>query len=139
MSHYARVRDGIVQEVVTAEPEVINDQEQLTAVFGFNSNDVWVQTSYNTHAGVHHTYNKETEQYEPSEDQTKALRKNYAAVGYIYDAERDAFIPPNPHKGWVLDEFSCTYKAPTDYPKGDGNSYKWDDTTEAWVVFVQGQ
>jgi hypothetical protein len=70
----------------------------------------WVQTSYNTHGGVYYTPNTGT----PDPDQSKALRKNYAGIGFTYDAARDAFIPPKPKgDGWVLDEFSCLWVQPT--------------------------
>jgi hypothetical protein len=64
------------------------------------AHDGWIyrRTSYNTRGGVHYTDGQ------PSADQSKAFRKNYAGLGYMYDAIRDAFIPPNPYASWVLDE-----------------------------------
>lgn len=59
-------------------------------------------------------------------------RKNYAGVGYTYDANRDAFIPPKPFNSWVLDEGTCRWKAPSDYP-ADGSIYFWDEQTTSWV------
>lgn len=87
------------------------------------------RTSYNTLGGIH--YNSETGQ--PSEDQSKAFRKNYAGIGYLYDPSRDAFIPPQSFPSWTLDEFSCLWKAPIQYPN-DGNFYYWDEVTQSWVL-----
>ncbi len=84
------------------------------------------QTSYNTHGGIHYTDG------EPSADQTKALRYNYAGIGYSYDENRDAFIPPQPYASWVLDEATCLWVAPIDYP-ADGGQYVWDEQTTDWV------
>jgi hypothetical protein len=88
------------------------------------------RTSYNTRGGVH--YNPITN--EPSEDQTKAFRKNYAGIGYTYDEQRDAFIPPKPYPSWILNEFSCLWESPIPYPN-DGNRYYWNEDTLSWVIF----
>jgi hypothetical protein len=88
----------------------------------------WIQTSYNTRGGVH--YDPETNQ--PSADQSKALRKNYAGIGYSYDREKDAFIPPAPYASWILDEQTCLWNPPVEYPT-DGKSYHWDEATLAWI------
>jgi hypothetical protein len=101
MSHFAHVKDGIVTRVIVAEQDFID-----LGVVGNPSE--WIQTSYNTRGGVH--YNPETG--EPSEDQTKALRKNYAGIGDTYDPQRDAFIEPQPAEGWVLNEQTCLWEAP---------------------------
>jgi len=101
MSHFAHVKDGIVTQVIVAEQDFID-----LGVVGNPSE--WIQTSYNTRGGVH--YNPETG--EPSEDQTKALRKNYAGIGDTYDPQRDAFIEPQPAEGWVLNEQTCLWEAP---------------------------
>ena len=69
---------------------------------------------------------------EPSADQSKALRKNYAGIGYSYDATRDAFIPPKPYASWALDEQTCLWNAPVPYPT-DGKRYQWDEATTSWV------
>jgi hypothetical protein len=96
--------------------------------------DVYKQTSYNTRGGVH--YDPETG--EPSEDQTKALRKNYAGIGFTYDEARDAFIPPKPFESWVLDEDTCLWEAPVAYPE-DGEDYTWDEESGAWVVVPEAE
>ena len=121
MAHFAKVNNGIVEQVIVAEPEFFD-------TFVDSSPGQWIQTSYNTRGGVH--YNPETG--EPSADQSKALRKNYAGIGYSYDAQRDAFIPPKPYASWVLDEQTCTWSSPIPYPT-DGKYYSWDEANQAWV------
>jgi hypothetical protein len=122
MAHFAKVVDGKVTKVIVAEPEFFE-------TFVDDSPGKWIQTSYNTRGGVH--YNPETG--EPSADQTKALRKNYAGKGYTYDAAKDAFIPPQPFASWTLNETSCLWEAPVAYPE-DGQMYRWDEDTTNWVV-----
>ena len=121
MAHFAKVNNGIVEQVIVAEPEFFE-------TFVDSSPGQWIQTSYNTRGGVH--YNPDTN--EPSADQSKALRKNYAGIGYSYDATRDAFIPPKPYASWVLDEQTCLWNAPVPYPT-DGKRYQWDEATTSWV------
>lgn len=120
MAHYAKVVDGTVTNVIVAEQEFINNMVD-------DSPGVWIQTSYNTRGGVH--YDPETG--EPSADQTKALRMNYAGIGGTYDAASDAFIPLKPFDSWVLDETTCLWEAPVAYPT-DGQSYIWDEDTTSW-------
>lgn len=122
MAHFAKVQDGVVTKVIVAEPEFFD-------TFVDDSPGKWIQTSYNTRGGVH--YNPETGN--PSEDQTKALRKNYAGKGYTYDAAKDAFIPPQPFASWTLNETSCLWEAPVAYPD-DGNMYRWDEESTNWVL-----
>jgi hypothetical protein len=121
MAHFAKVTKGIVQQVIVADPEFFES-------FVDSSPGQWVQTSYNTRGGIHYKPNSN----EPSEDQSKALRKNFAGVGYSYDLERDAFIPPKPFDSWILDEFSCLWKAPID-PPTEGGPYEWDEENQSWV------
>jgi hypothetical protein len=120
MAHFAKVVSGTVTQVIVAEPEFFE-------TFVDTSPGEWIQTSYNTRGGVHYQANSN----EPSDDQSKALRKNYAGIGYTYDAQRDAFIPPKPFESWVLDETSCLWEAPTPYPD-DGERYTWNETTTSW-------
>jgi hypothetical protein len=120
MSHFAKVNNGIVEQVIVAEPEFFD-------TFVDTSPGEWIQTSYNTRGGVH--YNPETG--DPSEDQSKALRKNYAGVGYTYDRDRDAFIPPKPYSSWVLDEETCLWNAPIAKPDDDKN-YTWNEDEQSW-------
>ena len=90
MAHFAKVEDGIVTQVIVAEQDVID-----SGLFG----DGWVQTSYNTFGGQH--------------PEGRPLRKNFAGVGYAYDADRDAFIPPCPEgDGWILNEDTCLWEQP---------------------------
>ena len=91
----------------------------------FRTGDTYRQTSYNTYGGVHYTNGK------PSEDQSKAFRKNFARVGSRYDVERDAFISPKPFRSWILNEESCLWEAPVEYPT-DGNQYEWNEETTSW-------
>ena len=111
MSHFAKVENGIVTQVIVAEQDVID-----SGLFGTG----WVQTSYNTHAGQH--------------PEGRPLRKNYAGVGYTYDSNRDAFIPPQPFPSWSLDEQTCLWNPPTPMPTPTGNKrYTWDEPTTSWV------
>jgi hypothetical protein len=121
MAHYAKVVDGIVEQVIVAEPEFFD-------TFIDNSPGKWIQTSYNTYGGVHYTNDSYVT---PSEDQSKALRKNYAGIGYSYDKTRDAFIPPKPFDSWVLDEDMCRWEPPVAVPT-DGGNYDWNEETQSW-------
>jgi hypothetical protein len=116
MSHFAKVIDGIVTEVLVIEQDVID-----TGLFGDPA--LWVQTSYNTYGGQH--------------PEGRPLRKNYAGIGYTYDAGRDAFIPPQPFASWTLNEDTCLWDAPVAYPD-DGKPYAWDEDTLSWVEITEG-
>lgn len=124
MAHFAKVNNGIVEQVIVAEPEFFE-------TFVDTSPGQWIQTSYNTRGGVH--YNPDSN--EPSADQSKALRKNYAGIGYTYDSQKDAFIPPKPYASWVLNEQSCLWESPVPYPN-DEKDYRWDETTTSWIEVV---
>jgi len=131
MAHYAYVNDNLVTSVIVGpdegtEPEGIESWESY---FSAKGKGLAVQTSYNTKGGIH--YNPETG--EPSEDQTKALRFNYAGIGFTYDEDRDAFIPPKPFKSWVLDEDTCLWGAPVAYPE-DGGNYTWNEEIQEWTA-----
>jgi hypothetical protein len=120
MSHYAQLdKNNVVAFVIHAKS---NDKEDE---FTESTGDVWKQTSYNTRGGVHYTDG------EPSADQTKALRFNYAGIGFTYDESRDAFIPPQPYASWVLDEDTCLWVAPIAYP-AEG-AHTWDEQAGDWV------
>jgi len=90
------------------------------------------RTSYNTRGGVH--YDPQTG--EPSADQSKAFRKNYAGIGYTYDESRDAFIPPKPFDSWTLNEDSCLWEAPVAMPD-DGQQYSWNEETTSWDLITE--
>jgi len=61
------------------------------------------------------------------------IRKNYAGIGFRYDEERDAFIPPKPFESWLLNEETCQWIAPVSYPD-DGNEYNWNEETTSWIL-----
>ena len=106
MAHFAKISSNIVTDVIVAEQDYIDWRKSNFP------NEEWVQTSYNTFGNIH--YNPNTGQ--PSEDQSKALRKNYAGKGYFYDKNRDAFIPPKPYESWILNQTSCRWEAPIPFP-----------------------
>jgi hypothetical protein len=122
MAHFARIKNNIVDFVVVGRDEDENNEDML-------AHDEWTykRTSYNTRGGIY--YDPITK--EPSQDQSKAFRKNYAGIGYYYDSIRDAFIPPKPYPSWILDEFSCLWESPIPYPN-DGNIYQWNEETGNW-------
>lgn len=111
MAHFAKVNNGIVEQVIVAEPEFFD-------TFVDSSPGQWIQTSYNTHGGVH-------------ANGGTPLRKNYAGIGYSYDATRDAFIPPKPYASWTLNDDTCLWNAPVAMPT-EGGPYTWNETTQAW-------
>ena len=126
MAHYAQLdSDNIVVDVFVGRDDVvegIDDWETYYAPEGFTVK----QTSYNTYGGVHYTDGL------PSDDQNKALRFNYAGIGFTYDETRDAFIPSQPYTSWVLDEATCWWVAPIAYP-ADGGTYTWDEAEGDWI------
>jgi hypothetical protein len=103
MTHFAKVQDGIVTQVIVAEPEFFN-------TFVDSSAGEWIQTSY-----------------------TGSIRKNFAGIGFTYDKDRDAFIPPQPYASWTLDEASCLWEAPVPMPV-DNNAYAWSEETQSWEL-----
>lgn len=115
MAHFAKVLDGKVTQVIVAEPEFFDTFVDTTP-------GEWVQTSYNTIGGVH-------------KNGGTPLRKNFAGIGYTYDPQRDAFIPPKLFSSWVLNEDTCLWEAPVPKPK-DGKDYIWDEPTTSWVEVV---
>jgi len=136
MAHYAQLdSENVVVQVFVGRDDVvegIDDWETYYAPEGFTVK----QTSYNTRGGVH--YDPETG--EPSEDQRKALRFNYAGIGFTFDPDRGtdgAFIPPKPFESWVLDEDTCLWVAPLPYPDDEG-SYSWNEDLFAWELVDNG-
>lgn len=119
MGHFAKVQDGVVTQVIVAEQEFIDAYDD-------GQPGAWVQTSYNTRGGVHYGPDGQPDGGQP-------LRKNFAGIGFAYDAERDAFIPPCQYPSWVLDEASCLWSAPVPMPQ-DGKPYLWDEAALAWVA-----
>jgi hypothetical protein len=114
MAHYAFLNENnIVTEVITGKDETDTSQD-WEQWYGAFRGQVCKRTSYN-----------------------HRIRKNYAGIGYTYDALRDAFIPPKPFPSWVLDEDTCRWKAPVER-LDDGNYYTWDEENQVWVAFNQG-
>lgn len=110
MAHFAQVENGVVTQVIVADQDVI-----YSGAFGAG----WVQTSYNTQGGQHRFGGA-------------PFRKNYAGIGYTYDPQRDAFIPPQPFPSWTLDEDTCLWQAPVARPAGDA-MWSWDETMQSWI------
>lgn len=115
MAHYAKVVDGIVTKVIVAEADFFD-------TFIDDSAGAWIQTSYNTHGGEHRLGGT-------------PLRKNFAGIGFTYDREKDAFIPPQPFASWTLNETTCLWEAPVAYPN-DGKRYIWNEDTTNWTEVV---
>jgi hypothetical protein len=109
MSHFAKIEDGIVTQVIVAEQDVID-----TGLFGTG----WVQVSYNTYGGQH--------------PEGRPLRKNYPGIGYTYDLGRDAFIPPQPFPSWTLNETTCLWESPIPKPT-DEEFYRWNEEQLSWI------
>lgn len=118
MAHYAKVENGIVTQVIVADPQFIDEQPDR---------NLWYQCSYNSRGGVH---------YDPQTglpDGKPHLRYNYPGIGYKYHIGLDAFIPPKPYASWILERNSMTWKPPVDMPR-DGKNYEWDDNKRKWKV-----
>ena len=116
MSHFAKVVDGKVTQVIVAEPEFFD-------TFVDSSPGTWLQTSYNTHGNQH--------------PEGRPLRGNYAGIGFTYDAQNDVFIAPKPFNSWVINEETWLWEAPTPMPD-DGKLYNWDEETTSWKEVTQG-
>lgn len=130
MAHYAFLNmQNIVTEVIVGKDE--NDGPTNWEIhYGNIREQVCKRTSYNTKGGVHYTDGA------PSADQSKAFRKNYAGIGMTYDYSRDAFIPKKPFDSWVLNETSCLWEAPVEYPT-DGENYTWNEDTTSWDLVTE--
>ena len=119
MSHFAKVENGTVTQVIVADQDFIDAGH-------VGDPASWVQTSYNTRSGVH--YSAETG--EP--DGGVALRGNYAGIGYVYDAELDAFYPPSPFPSWTLNATTFAWQPPIPMPVEEGKMYAWNEETQSW-------
>jgi hypothetical protein len=115
MSHFAKVENGKVTQVIVAEQDIID-----TGVFGHG----WIQTSYNTKGNVHYGQ-------DGFPDGKLALRANFAGIGYTYDKEKDVFIPPKPFNSWVLNPNTYLWDSPIPYPN-DGKLYFWNEQNQSW-------
>ena len=130
MSLFAQIdNQNIVQRVL-----VIDQVEIDTGNWGDPIS--FVQTSYNTRGGIYYTPNTNT----PDPDQSKAFRKNYAGIGYMYLAngpEGEGFVPPSPYPSWVMNSFSYLWEAPVPMPvPNNPPQYVWDEATVSWIVYV---
>ena len=114
MSHFAKVCDGKVVQVIVAEQDFFN-------TFVDTSPGEWIQTSYNTYGGQH--------------PEGRPLRGNYAGIGYTYDRENDVFYAPQPFPSWVLNNTTWMWEAPTPMPV-DNKLYAWDEPTLSWVEVI---
>jgi hypothetical protein len=119
MSHFAKVLDGKVIQVIVAEPEFFD-------TFVDSSPGQWIQTSYNTRGGVHYGPDGQP-------DGGEALRGNYAGIGYIYDHANDVFYPSQPYASWTLSQTTWNWEPPVAYPT-DGQVYQWDETQGNWIL-----
>lgn len=116
MSHFAKVVDGKVTQVIVAEKEFFD-------TFVDSSPGTWIQTSYNTHGNQH--------------PEGRPLRGNYAGIGFTYDALNDVFYAPKPFNSWVLNESTWLWEAPVEMPD-DGKVYEWDEATTNWKEIILG-
>jgi hypothetical protein len=127
MAHFAKLENNIVIKVHSVVNEVLKDSNgieqeaigiQFLKTLYNEPNAIWKQTSYNTIGGV-------------NDSGGTPLRKNYAGIGYSYDENRDAFIPPKPYNSWILNEDTCLWEAQVAYPQ-DENIYNWNEQTLSW-------
>ena len=120
MAHFAEVDENniVTRVLVVDNANEDNGQEFLAETLDLGG--TWIKTSYNTSGGVHNNGGT-------------PLRKNYAGIGYSYDAERDAFIPPKPYNSWLLNDETCLWDAPTPMPVEEGKMFRWDEDTTSWV------
>ena len=115
MSHFAKVLDGKVIQVIAAEPEFFD-------TFVDSSPGTWIQTSYNTQGNKHLLGGT-------------PLRGNYAGIGFTYDSIRDVFYAPQPFPSWTLSESTWLWEAPIAYTT-DGKLYNWDESTLSWIEVI---
>lgn len=133
MAHFSHINnEGIVDQVI-----VIDEATLATGHWGDPSE--WVQTSYNTSSGDYKRGNTEQEKLTlkvsgTTKDIQARNRKNFAGVGFTYNSVLDAFIPPTPFSGWVLNEDTCQWESPVPYPQ-DGQTYIWDNDLLDWVTW----
>lgn len=121
MAHFAEINnENIVLRVLVTDNSIPDEGlSWLESRLGGR----WVKTSYNTKAGEHLLGGT-------------PLRKNFAGVGFSYDDERDAFIPPKPFESWVLNEETCLWQPPIPMPE-DGKFYEWDEESTSWVEVTE--
>jgi hypothetical protein len=117
MAHFAKVENGVVTSVLVVDDEHESYGEEFLNGLGLEGR--WIQTSYNTSGGQHAFGGN-------------PLRKNYAGIGYTYDDQRDAFIPPKSYPSWILNEDTCLWDPPVPRPDEPGLFY-WDEELGDWV------
>jgi hypothetical protein len=123
MAHFAEIdENNIVTRVLVVDDANESDGQTFLAET-CNLGGTWIKTSYNTQAGVH-------------SNGGTPLRKNYAGIGYTYDSQRDAFIPPKPFASWILNENTCYWEAPIAKPVEEDKIFVWDEESTSWVEFV---
>jgi hypothetical protein len=123
MAHYALLdENNVVTEVFVGKDEG-EDGVDWEAHYGAVTGQTCKRTSYNTEAGQHKSGGT-------------PFRKNYAGIGYTYNAIRDAFIPPKEYENWVLDDATCTWIPPVEIPN-DGKRYKWDQLQNRWIEYPE--
>lgn len=108
MAHFAKIENSLVTEVLVVPDEVEENGSDYLNSLGLTG--TWIQTSYNGN-----------------------IRKNYAGIGYEYNSDLDAFIPPKPFESWILNEDTCQWEPPMAYPEDD-NSYSWNEETLSWKL-----
>lgn len=129
MAHYAKLDsfNTVINVIVIADEDTqVNGVENEQKGIDFCNSlqpGTWLKTSYNTVGGVHILGGT-------------PFRKNFASVGYKYDPNRDAFIPPQPYLSWKLNEFTCLWEAPVDHDR-DGGTWSWDESALTWVKVTQ--
>ena len=122
MAHYAELNaNNTVLRVIPGIDETVADGEALYAA---ETGRVWKRTSYGMYGGVHRQGGT-------------PFRKNFAGIGFTYDEQRDAFIPPKPEfKSWTLNEDTCLWEAPIPMPQ-DGFHYEWDELNQVWEQMTE--
>ena len=115
MAHYAKVNNGIVEQVIVAEADFFN-------TFVDSTPGTWIQTSYNTHGNQH--------------PNGTPLRGNYAGIGYTYDTTNDVFYAPKPYPSWILNTSTWLWEAPVPMPS-DGK-YSWNEELGNWSSVIEG-
>jgi hypothetical protein len=118
MSHFAKVVDGKVTQVIVAEPDFFT-------TFVDTSPGTWIKTSYNTRGNVHYGQDGQP-------DGGVALRGNYAGIGSIYDSANDVFYAPQPFPSWTLNA-NWIWEAPSELPR-DGKFYEWNEDSKSWIT-----
>lgn len=117
MAHFAQLdENNIVVQVIVG----VDEPHDGESIYAQTTGTIWKKTSYNTVGGVHSLGGT-------------PFRKNYAGIGFTYDAQRDAFIPPQQYPSWILNEQTCQWESPIPYPNDD-KRYVWDESTTSWVA-----